>query len=215
MTAGATPSLSGWPHAFEPGATGSPVLIALHGTAGSESDGVALARELDPSAGFIAPRGLVREQGMNRWFRRLAEGVFDVDDVESRADELAAFIREAVAEYGLAGRMLVAVGFSNGANMALATAMRHPELVGNAIAFSGMYPFGDREPAGSLDGLSVLTLNGRDDPMAPRASVERLAATLADRGATVTRLEREGSHGITRDELASAREWLTGAASAR
>lgn len=215
MTAASGPVVSAWPHLFTEGAAGSPVLISLHGTGGTEHDGVALARELDPTAGIIAPRGRVSEQGMNRWFRRLAEGVFDVDDVEAQSDVFADFIRAAVAEYKLEGRMLVVVGFSNGANMALATAIRHPELVGHAMAFSGMYPFGDRDLPGSLDALRVLLLNGRQDAMAPYASVTRLAQALAAAGADVERFEWDGGHGITRDELLSAREWLAGVAASR
>ncbi len=215
MTAEPGPGLNAWPHVFTEGAADSPVLISLHGTGGTENDGAGLARELAPTAGVLAPRGRVSEQGANRWFRRLAEGVFDVDDVEFRADELAALIREAVVEYGLAGRMLVAVGFSNGANMALATAMRHPDLVGHAIAFSGMYPFGDRDPERALAALRVLILNGKSDPMAPRASVDRLAQVLTAAAAHTTRREREGGHGISPEELTAAREWLAAAAPQR
>lgn len=201
-------SLADWPHLFVAGDPGSPVIVALHGTGGTENDGVALAREIAPGFAVLAPRGRVSEQGMNRWFRRLAEGVFDVDDVEARADELAAFVAEAAAEYDLAGRMLVVAGFSNGANMALATAIRHPQLLTRAIGFSGMYPFADRTPTDSLAGLEVLLLNGHDDPMAPRASVDRLHTVLTGLGAESTREERAGGHGISAAELETAREWL-------
>ena len=201
-------SAADWPHLFVAGDPGAPVIVALHGTGGTEQDGVALARQLDPRAGVLSPRGRVSEQGMNRWFRRLAEGVFDVDDVEARADELAAFVTEAVAEYGLVDRMLVVAGFSNGANMALATAIRHPGLLPRVIAFSGMYPFGDRTPAGPLDGLHLLLLNGHDDPMAPRSSVERLQTVVTGLGARSERLERAGGHGVSAEELSAARDWL-------
>lgn len=197
-----------WPHLYVKGEPDAPVLIALHGTGGTEHDGVALASQLASRATVIAPRGRVTEQGMNRWFRRLGEGVFDVDDVERRADELAEFVSSAVAEYALEARMLVAAGFSNGANMALATAIRHPGLVAQAIAFSGMYPFADRTPAGPLGGLQLLLLNGHDDPMAPRASVDRLQSVVTALGAQATREGRAGGHGITAGELATAREWL-------
>ena len=104
--------------------------------------------------------------------------------------------------------MLVVAGFSNGANMALATAIRHPQLLTRAIGFSGMYPFADRTPTDSLAGLEVLLLNGHDDPMAPRASVDRLHTVLTGLGAESTREERAGGHGISAAELETAREWL-------
>ena len=185
-----------WPHTRR---EGEPLVLALHGTGGDEHQMAGLVDALLPSAGILAPRGRVSEGGANRWFRRLAEGVFDVDDVEARADELAAAITEPVT---------LAVGFSNGANMALATAIRHPEVVPAVIAFSGMYPFGDRELTTDLSGLRVLLVGGAADPMAPRASVDRLEAALRDAGADVTRAERAGGHGITDDDLAAARAWL-------
>lgn len=185
-----------WPHTRR---EGEPLVLALHGTGGDEHQMTPLVDALLPGAGVLAPRGRVSEGGANRWFRRLAEGVFDVDDVETRADELAAAITEPVT---------LAVGFSNGANMALATALRHPGVVPAVIAFSGMYPFGDRELTTDLSGLRVLLVGGAADPMAPRASVDRLEAALRDAGADVTRAERAGGHGITEDDLAAARAWL-------
>lgn len=197
-----------WPHEYLPGADTAPVLLALHGTGGTERDGIYLAQQLDPRATVIAPRGRVTEQGMTRWFRRLEEGVFDVDDVERRSDDLAEWTTDLITQQALAGRPLVAVGFSNGANMALATALRHPTLVSRVIAFSGMYPFGDRPAQASLSGVKLLLLNGHDDPMAPRASVERLQAVATELGADSTRVERPGGHGVSADELEEARRWL-------
>jgi phospholipase/carboxylesterase len=199
-------NLSEWPHEFRAGEQDAPVLLSLHGTGGDEHDGLALGLAVDPRATVLAPRGRVSERGANRWFRRLAEGVFDVDDVEARADELAEFAREATSHYDLAGA-LVGAGFSNGANMALATALRHPGVLGRAIAFSGMYPFGDREPQGTVI-LDLLLLNGAEDPMAPSTSVDRLEATATARGASVTRVTRAGGHGIPAAEFDTAREWL-------
>ena len=200
-----TVDLAAWPHEYRPAAPGAPLLLLLHGTGGDEQQITTLAKNLDPGAGVLAPRGRVIEHGMNRWFRRVAEGVFDL------ADELAQFVTAALAEYGVAGGAaspLIAVGFSNGANIALATAIRHPEVVPRVIAFSGMYPLGDREPATALSGLSVLLLNGASDPMAPRSSVERLAGVLVGGGARVSRIEREGGHGIAESDLVAARQWL-------
>lgn len=203
-----TPDLQAWPHLFEPGEADAPVLLTLHGTGSNEHEIAGLAADLDPRAGVLSPRGLVRERGMPRWFRREAEGVFDVDDVITRAGELAGFLAAAREHYGVGQRPVVAVGFSNGANIALATAMLHPEVLSRVVAFSGMYPFGDRDEAGDLPGLRVTLLNGREDPMAPFGSVERLVAVLREKGADVEQHVRAGGHGIFREDLAAAREIL-------
>jgi phospholipase/carboxylesterase len=150
----------------------------------------------------------VLEGRAHRWFRRLGEGVFDVDDVIARAHELAAFVTAARERYGLEGRPLIATGFSNGANIALATALLHPDVLSRVVAFSGMHPFADRELSGSSAGVELLLLNGEHDPMAPAASVAQLEQFATARGASVTRLTRPGGHGIDRNEIDAARDWI-------
>jgi len=198
--------VSTWPHVYSAGV--GPVLLMLHGTGSTEKEIATLAERIDPTAAVLAPRGRVSENGATRWFRRLAEGVFDVDDVIVRAGELAGFLGWARSEYELEGREIVPVGFSNGANIALALAILHPSAAPRAIAFSGMYPLGERDAPDPLDRSSILLLNGSSDAMAPAASVDRLADQLAARGAQVERLTRPGGHGITEEELAAARRWL-------
>ena len=202
-------ALAGWPHTFRPG-TGAVVVVALHGTGGSEVEIAALAESIAPGAAVLAPRGRVTENGAGRWFRRAAEGVFDVDDVVYRANELAGFLEEAFAEYDLADLPVVVTGFSNGANMALALGMLHPRLAPSIVAFSGMYPFGSRSLPRDLGGSRFLLLNGTDDPMAPQPSVDVLAESLAASGADLTRLSRHGGHGILANELFAAEQWLSG-----
>jgi phospholipase/carboxylesterase len=202
--------VTGWPHLYSPGEPGAPVLLMLHGTGGNEHEIAALATELDPGAGVLAPRGPVTEHGMLRWFRRHGEGNFDVDDVITRAGDLAGFLEAAREHYSLGARPVIAVGFSNGANIALATAMLHPHILGNVIAFSGMYPFGDRKPAADLADSNLLVLNGDADPMAPLPSVSTLIAALTNHGATTEQVLRPGGHGIEYRDLAAARDWLTG-----
>ncbi|MFC5928245.1 alpha/beta hydrolase [Cryobacterium melibiosiphilum] len=200
--------LAAWPHVYREGAAERPVLLMLHGTGGTEHDLLGLADALDPAAAVIAPRGRVTENGMNRWFRRLAEGVFDLEDVEVRADELVGFVTAARAQYGLGHRPVVAVGFSNGANVALATALRHPSTVARVIAFSGMHPLPGRDATAVLSGTSVLLLNGESDPMAPLPSVDALAAELEQRGARVRQVRRSGGHGVTEADVYAAQGWL-------
>ncbi|WP_253905888.1 dienelactone hydrolase family protein [Arthrobacter sp. H5] len=143
-----------------------------------------------------------------RWFRRLAEGVFDVDDVIARSGQLAAFIGAARDHYGIGDRTLVAVGFSNGANIALATAMLHPDALDRVVAFSGMYPLGQRDSAADLSASRILAVNGDADPMAPLSSVNELVAVLERHGAAAEQVLRPGGHGIGPVDLDAARMWL-------
>lgn len=202
-------TLDQWPHLFHPGVDTGPIALTLHGTGGSEHDSVQLAQLLLPGAPVLSPRGRVSERGMNRWFRRAGEGVFDVDDVIARAHELAGFITQAVATYECADRPVVALGFSNGANIGQATALLHPGVLSTVVALSGMYPFGDRDPIGDATGVKIFSSGGDLDPMAPAESANRLVSLATEHGAVVTRVTRPGGHGMTADEVDTARAWLS------
>lgn len=207
MTESTLPDLD-WQHIYTPGAPTKPVLLMLHGTGGGEAQIARFAESLLPGASVLAPRGQVKEGTQLRWFRRHAEGHFDVDDVERRAADLAGFLTTARQRYQLEGREIVAIGFSNGANMALATALLHPEAVSRVVAFSGMYPLGEREVETDLSASSMLVLNGRSDPMAPLDSVSTLVSSLRARGAKVEQELRLGGHGISDTDVAAAVSWL-------
>jgi phospholipase/carboxylesterase len=202
------PTTHAWPHLFEPGAEGTPVLLLLHGTGGTEHDLLPLVDRLAPGAGYLAPRGPVQEHGMNRWFRRFGEGVFDVDDVVRRAGELTDFVAWAHEHYRIGDRRIVAVGFSNGANIALAAALLHPGRIADAVAFSGMYPLEGRSVDADLSGTSIALFNGKADAMAPIDSVIRVGSILESRGAEVSRNVREGGHGIHPTEVDGAAAWI-------
>jgi len=205
--------LAEWPHEFHAGTDVSPdapVLLTLHGTGGNESEIMALASHIAPEAAVLSPRGRSTEQGMNRWFRRMGEGNFDVDDVIVRAGELSDFIAAAREHYVLGDRPLIAVGFSNGANIALATALLHPDAINRVVALSGMYPFADRDLVVADSAVRLLLLNGAADPMAPAASVRHLEAVATSHGVSVERHERAGGHGIDAGELETARSWVQG-----
>jgi phospholipase/carboxylesterase len=201
-------ALTDWPHLFREGSATGPVALTLHGTGGTEHDIVQLADVFLPGQPVISPRGKVNEHGMNRWFARAAEGVFDVDDVIFRAGELAEFLPKVLAHYGLAGRPVVALGFSNGANIGQALALLHPEVVNTVVAFSGMYPFGGRDPLGDVAGVKIFSAGGESDPMAPAASANRLVEVATSHGAEVTRVTRPGGHGITQPDVEQAQAWL-------
>src|SRR5204862_5684709 len=161
---------------------GGTTLLLLHGTGGDEDDLLPVGRELLPGAGMLSPRGKVLERGAPRFFRRLAEGVFDQEDLAKRTEELAAFVEAAATTYQLARDGIVAVGFSNGANIAASMLLRRPGLLRGAVLLSPMMPF---EPASlpRLDGTAVFIGAGRSDPIAPPVHAERLAAILRAAGA--------------------------------
>ncbi|MEV6875186.1 alpha/beta hydrolase [Amycolatopsis sp. NPDC051128] len=194
-------------HKYVEGAPDAPVLLLLHGTGGSPDDLLGLARELSPGSAVLAPAGPVTEYGAARWFRRLAEGVFDHEDVVKRANQLADFVLEARAKYGLGDRRLVAVGFSNGANIAAAVVLLRPEVVREAALFAAMSPVPE-PPELDLSASRVFMANGERDPMAPLASTGELIRLLRERGADVVTHRHPGGHQITEDGARAAAEWL-------
>ncbi|MFT0858536.1 alpha/beta hydrolase [Ancylobacter sp. G4_0304] len=194
-------------HRFEPAtAPNLAPLLLLHGTGGDENDLLGLGRMVAPGAALLSPRGKVLEGGMPRFFRRLAEGVFDEDDLRARVDELADFIGEARAAYGLPAP--VALGFSNGANIAAAMFMRRPEALAGAVLLRAMVPF-KVPPKADASGRRVLLLSGSADPIVPADNAARLAAQLSEAGAEVTHRVLPVGHGLSQADVSLTREWLT------
>lgn len=198
----------GFEHRFvpaRPDGAGRPPLLLLHGTGGDESDLLPLGEALAPGAALLSPRGKVLENGMPRFFRRLAEGVFDVRDVEARAHELADFVLAARDAYSLA--QPVAVGFSNGANIAAALLLLRPEILAGAVLFRPMVPV---EPATTpnLRGTKVLIGAARHDSIATPAETERLRGLLERAGADVQVEWVNAGHGLTSIDVANAKRWL-------
>ena len=189
------------------GAAEGPILLLLHGTGGDPRDLLPISHLLLPEAPTLAPRGPEREFGATRWFRRLAEGVFDEDDIRLRADQLAGFVLDARRHHQLGDRPIVAVGFSNGANIAAATLQLRPDALREAALFSAMAPFAD-PPRRDLDGTDAFISNGDHDPMAPRAAADHLVAQLRDAGAEVEEHRHPGGHTVTYEGVVQARDWL-------
>jgi phospholipase/carboxylesterase len=195
-------------HRFEPAsAPGRPPLLLLHGTGGDENDLLPLGRMVSPGSALLSPRGKVLEGGMPRFFRRLAEGVFDEADVRARALELADFIAEARVTYGLEAP--VALGFSNGANIAAALLWLRPEALAGAVLMRAMVPL-RTAPEADLTGKPVLILSGAMDPIVPADNAARLAQQLTAAGANVTHETLPGGHGLSQADVTLAREWLGG-----
>ena len=198
----------GFAHRFFPGESGATLLV-LHGTGGSEDDLVPLGRELAPGAAILSPRGKVSEYGAARFFRRLAEGVFDHEDLVFRTHELAEFLEAASREYGFDPSKLVAVGYSNGANIAASLMLLHPRLLRAAVLFRAMVPFEPEEPV-DLTGMPVFLAAGQMDRMIPPQNTQRLAEILTEAGADLNLRWRDTGHALTYEEVAEAKEWFSG-----
>ena len=184
-----------WPYVWHDG-DGGPPLLLLHGTGGNEHDLLPLAGRLSPRSPVLSPRGAVLGNGMPRFFRRLAEGVFDEDDLRRRTDELADFVTDAAREHGVAPGSFVAVGFSNGANMASSLLMRRPEVLSGAVLLAAMVPYADPPGGADLSSHRVVVSNGRHDPMATGEQTSTLITQLKALGAQVTELPFDGGHTI-------------------
>ena len=198
----------GFVHRFRPATAGSTdTLLLLHGTGGNENDLIGIAGTVAPGAAVISPRGNVLESGAPRFFHRLAEGVFDPAEVRSRGEELARFVRAAVASYDLDPARVYALGYSNGANIASTVMLIDPEIILAAILLRPMLVF---EPAEKVDltGKDVLISAGRVDPIVPVDSVEKLVGVLQERGANVAVKWQLGGHNLVPSEIKEASEWL-------
>ena len=196
-------------HQFIPSAVASPspCLLLLHGTGGNENDLLNLGQTLDSTAALLSPRGKVNENGLNRFFRRISPGVFDVDDVKARANELADWIDEAARTYEIDRGRITAVGYSNGANIASAMMMLRPEVLSSAILFRPMVPLvPDHLPDLSL--VRVLLSAGKQDTIATPDGVERLARMLRRSEADVRVQWSPGGHPLTQADIQSAHDWL-------
>ena len=199
----------GFVHRYVPGEDESgPTLLLLHGTGGNEEDLVPLGETLAPGAAFLSPRGKVSEYGAPRFFRRLAEGVFDHEDLVFRSHELAGFVGAASEEYGFDPSKIVAVGYSNGANVAASTILLHPGLLRAAVLFRAMVPF-EPEVTPDLSGMPVLIAAGRMDRMIPPDNTQRLADILLEAGADVDLRWRDTGHPLTYEDVAEAKAWLS------
>ena len=167
-------------HEFVPGSS-KWTLLLLHGTGGNEHDLIPLGREIDPAAAILSPRGKVLENGMPRFFRRLAEGVFDEDDLKKRTHELADFVGAAAKDYEFAADQVVAVGYSNGANIAASLLLLRPEILRAAILFRAMVPLLP-EKLPDLSSARVWIGAGNQDPIIPTSETQRLVDLLRSRG---------------------------------
>lgn len=194
-------------YAYEAGTDRQRALLVLHGTGGDERSLLPLAIAIAPGVPVIAPRGKVREGRALRFFRRFAEGDLDQEDLRFRTQEMNAFVRSAIRDHDLQGRTLVALGFSNGANLAASMLLRGDSPLNAAILLSPMLPFTPEELP-DLAGVGVFIGAGLHDPLVPFSQIETLASVLEDAGADVTLVSFDGGHTVTPAELDVARAWF-------
>jgi len=183
-------------------------LLLLHGTGGDENDLLPLGKELLSGAAMLSPRGRVIEQGMPRFFRRFAEGVFDVEDLKFRTHELHEFVTSALEHYRLRTNKIVAVGYSNGANIAASLLLLHPHLLSGAVLFRAMVPFTPDFPA-DLSRVKIFLASGTRDPIVHRGNAETLVQLFETFGAEVEVHRHAGGHELGPDDVAAARNWLS------
>lgn len=198
-----------FPHRFLP--PGDPAerltILALHGTGGDENSLLELAVTMIPGASILAPRGPVIEYGASRWFRRFAEGVFDEEDIRSRTPELATFVADACRVYDRNPEWVVAMGYSNGANMAAALLLLTPQALRGALMFRAMLPLRP-ETLLDLTGKEALVVSGSDDPMGPLDSATSLVRVLSESGAKTRHEILPAGHGLVTPDVDLGRQWL-------
>ena len=196
----------GFIHRFIPGRDiGLAPLLLLHGSGGDENDLLPLAHRIGPNRSLVSPRGKVNEDGITRFFRRAPDGAWDVDDLRHRTSDLADFVRTARGAYGLPKP--VALGYSNGANIAWSLLLREPGAFAGAILLRAMLPF-DPRPLPDLSGIPVLLIAAHDDELIPVERAGLPAALLGEAGAEVTHEVLQAGHGLTGEDIRLASEWL-------
>jgi predicted esterase len=199
----------GFIHNYVPSkeSTNQNTLLLLHGTGGNENDLIPIGKMISPRAALLSPRGKVLENGMSRFFRRSAEGVFDQVDLRFRTDDLADFIKEASREYEFNLSRLAAVGYSNGANIAASLMLRHPGLIKWAALFHPMIPFvPDTLP--ELSNVKILITAGKNDPIVSKEQTENLKTLFQDCGAFVNLFWQERGHSLVEEEINEANRFL-------
>lgn len=193
-------------HIYNENKKGAPVFVLLHGTGGTETDLLPLAQALNPEYNVLSIRGNVKENGMNRYFRRLGEGNYDWEDLEFRGNELYKFIADKAEEHDFKLRDVIFVGFSNGSNIAIQLMLQQEEKFKKAMLFAPLYPT-DLEKTHDFSDVKVFLSLGKGDPIVPESESERVIRLFEERNADVTHIWVNG-HTLPQEALIAGKEWL-------
>lgn len=183
-------------------------LVLLHGTGGNEEDLILLGKKIEPNASILSPRGKVLENGMPRFFRRLSEGVFDLEDLRIRSHELADFIQKCSLHYKFDLENTIAIGFSNGANISVSMLFLRPEVLQGAILFRAMVPF-IPDPLPNLSSKKILLSAGLEDPIVSRNETENLFRLFQKTNAIITLKWQPSSHNLIQEDILIAKPWIS------
>ncbi|TFE02960.1 alpha/beta hydrolase [Jeotgalibacillus salarius] len=193
-------------HIFHEGKQDKPVLLLLHGTGGTEQDLLPIADMIDPEASILSVRGNVSEQGMPRFFKRLSEGVFDIEDLKYRTKELHEFLDEAAQKYQFDRKNVIAIGYSNGANIAGSLLFNYSDSLRAAMLHHPMVPLRDHKLP-DLTGTRVFIGAGENDPICAPEETKDLTELLKNAGAAVETKWYNRGHQLTEDEVTEAKKW--------
>ncbi|KGA97417.1 carboxylesterase [Alkalihalobacillus alcalophilus ATCC 27647 = CGMCC 1.3604] len=193
-------------HIFKKGNPDKPTLVLLHGTGGNEHDLLPIAEMIDQEASVLGIRGNVLENGMPRFFKRLAEGVFDEEDLKFRTKELNDYLTQAADDYEFDRENVIAIGYSNGANIAASLMYHYNDAFKGAILFHAMVPLKNIELP-SLKGTEVFVGAGKNDPIIPAENTQQLISDLEKAGAHLEAFWTNAGHQLTREEVEAAKEW--------
>ena len=183
-------------------------LVLLHGTGGNEEDLLLIGNEIEPTAAILSPRGKVLENGMPRFFRRLSEGVFDIKDLKFRTCELSEFIQKASLHYKFDLNQTIAIGFSNGANIAASLLLLRPNILHGAILYRAMIPL-IPDPLPNLSDKKILLSSGINDPIVSKTETERLFKLLLKTNANVMLKWQNSSHNLVQEDILIANKWIS------
>lgn len=195
-------------HVFIEGTNKENVLILLHGTGGNEHDLINVGRHIDSSASILGVRGNVLEGGMPRYFRRLAEGIFDEEDLFFRAQELHAFLGEALHHYAPSSKLVTVIGYSNGANIAATLMMKHEKIFDRAILFHAMVPYRN-QTVQALPNAEIFIGAGVNDPIIPKQETQELIDVFRAQQASVLEKWYSQGHQLTMEEVKDAHTWYS------
>jgi predicted esterase len=198
--------MSDFIHQFLSGTTETTVL-ALHGTGGNENDLVSLAQTIFPGANVLSPRGNISENGANRFFRRFAEGIFDLENLREETEKLANFVIQSSQRYGFAANDVIALGYSNGANIAASVLLSRPEILRGAILLRAMTPF-EPQIYPELRKKPIFLAAGLDDSIVGNENVLNLAQIFNSAEADVTLHFSVADHSLRHEEIEAAQQFV-------